>query len=260
MFARKPSPALVVAILAVVLACTGTATAAKFVISSGSQVKDGVLTGKDVKDRSITAKDLAPGTLSTVSGAADSKLRGAAGAPGAKGEAGAPGAKGEAGAPGASGAKGDAGAAGPQGEAGAKGADGDRGATGATGAQGPQGPQGERGPQGPAGATGPTGPQGAKGATGAQGPQGAPGLSGVERVELFDSRDQEFHFGYAYCPAGKRVISGGFSNVVFGQGDDLEVRVNAPTPSGNGWYVEVKFEGDDDRWDTYIYALCAATS
>jgi len=106
---RIPTPSLVIAILACVAACAGSATAASLI--TGSQIKDGTITGKDVKDHSIAAADL-------------------------KAPLG----------PAGSGAQGAAGPTGPAGPAGEKGAP---GAPGAAGAQGPQGPQGAQGPAGP---------------------------------------------------------------------------------------------------------------
>ncbi len=67
------------------------------------------------------------------------------------------------------GLKGDTGATGPQGL---------KGDTGATGPQGLKGDTGATGPQGLKGDTGATGPQGLKGDTGAQGPQGLTGPAG----------------------------------------------------------------------------------
>jgi hypothetical protein len=119
------SPAMVVAIFALIAACAGSATAATLI--SGKQIKDGTITGKDVKDRSISAIDLTGVSI------------GGAGA----GQPGASGAQGPAGPAGPAGPKGDAGAQGPAGPAGAK------GATGAAGAAGPQGPKGDTGPAGP---------------------------------------------------------------------------------------------------------------
>src|SRR5215210_3382459 len=90
---RIPTPSLVIAILASVAACAGSATAASLI--TGSQIKDGTITGKDVKDHSIAAAD-----LKAPLGPAGSPVQGAAG---------------PAGAPGAAGAKGSAGAQGPAG-------------------------------------------------------------------------------------------------------------------------------------------------
>jgi hypothetical protein len=49
-------PAIVVAILALVMACAGTAFAGKMI--TGSKIKNNSITGKDLKDGSVTEKDL----------------------------------------------------------------------------------------------------------------------------------------------------------------------------------------------------------
>lgn len=55
---RRPSPALIVSIISLVMATAGTATAAKVLISSSSQIKNGVVTSADIKDSSVTSKDV----------------------------------------------------------------------------------------------------------------------------------------------------------------------------------------------------------
>ncbi|WP_372788167.1 hypothetical protein [Paraconexibacter sp.] len=54
----RPSPALVVSIVALVVACAGTATAASVLITSSSQVKAGSLNGSDIKNSSLTGLDI----------------------------------------------------------------------------------------------------------------------------------------------------------------------------------------------------------
>jgi hypothetical protein len=54
---RRPSPALIVSIIALVMASAGTATAAKVLISSSSQIKKGAVNGGDVADGSLSSKD-----------------------------------------------------------------------------------------------------------------------------------------------------------------------------------------------------------
>jgi hypothetical protein len=113
-FRRRPSGSMLVALLALVMAMSGSAMAAALITSA--QIKDGT----------IQTKDLAKKTISAL--------------------------KGKTGANGATGATGAAGVAGPQGPAGAKGdigpagAKGDTGAAGAKGETGQQGQPGERGP------------------------------------------------------------------------------------------------------------------
>lgn len=56
----RPSPAMVVSIIALVVACAGTATAASVVlIKSSSQVKAGVLSGTDLHNKTIRNAQLA---------------------------------------------------------------------------------------------------------------------------------------------------------------------------------------------------------
>ncbi|MCW3048001.1 MAG: hypothetical protein JWO74_2285 [Solirubrobacterales bacterium] len=77
---RRVTPSLVLSLLAVVLACTGSAVAGGLI--TGKQVKDGSLTGRDVKDKSLTPADF----KGSVQGP-----QGAQGLPGAAGAAGPPG-------------------------------------------------------------------------------------------------------------------------------------------------------------------------
>lgn len=51
----RPTPSMLVSIVAVVIACAGSATAASLI--TGAQVKNGSLTGSDVKDHSLTGRD-----------------------------------------------------------------------------------------------------------------------------------------------------------------------------------------------------------
>ncbi len=60
----RPTPAMVVAIIALIVACAGTATAASVVlIKSSSQVKAGSLNGTDLKAKSLTNRTLADGSV-----------------------------------------------------------------------------------------------------------------------------------------------------------------------------------------------------
>jgi hypothetical protein len=88
------SPGTVIACIALVVACTGTATAATLI--TGKQIENNSVTTKDVKNKSLRAGDFRPGTL--LRGPA-----GAAGATGPQGPQGAQGAQGATGAPGLSG-------------------------------------------------------------------------------------------------------------------------------------------------------------
>jgi hypothetical protein len=57
-FLRRPrfTPAMAVAILAMVIAMSTSATAALLI--TGSQIKNGSVTGKDIKNKSVTGKDI----------------------------------------------------------------------------------------------------------------------------------------------------------------------------------------------------------
>ncbi len=134
------SAGLVLGVIALILALSGAAIAAK-----------GGLTGKQKKEVKAIAKSF-QGT-------------------GPAGPTGPVGANGKDGANGANGQPGGAGAAGATGKNGATGANGTNGTNGVTGATGPTGPTGE----GPGGG-GPTGPTGATGVTGATGEGGGGGF------------------------------------------------------------------------------------
>jgi len=111
MFRRTPRPsgAMIVALVAVVLACAGTATAAKLI--TGKDIKNSSVTGADIKNSSLKSADVKNGSLSAsdLSSGARKALKGDAGATGATGAAGA------AGAAGAQGVAGPAGPTGPRG-------------------------------------------------------------------------------------------------------------------------------------------------
>ena len=103
---------MIVAMIALAVALSGTAVAGTTKLITGSQIANGTIKLADIHSSAKTA------------------LKGQTGATGAQGPVGAQGAQGLGGPQGATGAKGDAGAV---------------GASGATGAIGPQGPQGNFG-------------------------------------------------------------------------------------------------------------------
>jgi hypothetical protein len=74
---RRPSPSLVISVVALIVALGGTGYAAVRV--TGKQIKDSSITGRDVKNKSLTKKDF----KGSVTGA-----RGATGALGPKGDKG----------------------------------------------------------------------------------------------------------------------------------------------------------------------------
>jgi hypothetical protein len=110
-------PGVVLGIIAVALAGSGTAVAANAI--TGKDVKNGSLTGADVKNRSLSTSDLSTAAISSLKGQTGAK--GATGATGATGPAGAsaPSVLGSAPLKGEAGSKGDKGEAGPSGLVGA---------------------------------------------------------------------------------------------------------------------------------------------
>jgi len=59
---RRPSPALVISCIALVVACTGTAFAAQ-VITSSNQIKNGAVASADLKDGTVQGRDIKNGTV-----------------------------------------------------------------------------------------------------------------------------------------------------------------------------------------------------
>jgi Collagen triple helix repeat (20 copies) len=186
-------------------------------------------------------------------------------------QAGLPGPQGPQGIQGLTGAAGATGATGPQGlkgdtgATGATGAQGIQGLTGATGATGAQGIQGLTGATGATGAQGIQGPKGDTGATGAQGVPGVPGVSGLvlvmgPTVTISNSNASSV----AACPAGKKVLGGGFNwtGSVFpdeNEPDSTGNFNNRFAPDGNGWTVH----SSNNVFETgsfTAFALCALAS
>ena len=167
---RRISPSMLVAVVALVLSCTGGAVAAGYITSA--QVKDNSLTGRDIRNRSLTPADFS-GSV--------------------------------------------------------------RGDDGRDGAPGPTGPQGPAGPAGP------------------QGPAGPSAVSALTTSEAADHPAGAVDGGTVACPAGQRVVSGGFfsdSGVVF---------LSRPTGDRTGWMVAVDNSGSSVSGDLEGYALCAGS-
>lgn len=152
-FGGRPSPALVLAFLAVV---GGAMTQSSWAVAliTGKDVRDSTLTGQDMKDGSLGPSDLSRAARAALSG--KTGPQGPEGKTGPAGPAGAsaPGPQGAQGEPGPVGPAGPAGLTGPAGEEGARGATGATGATGAAGAKGDPGAKGATGDRGPAGPQG----------------------------------------------------------------------------------------------------------
>lgn len=210
----RPSPALVVACLALVLALGGVAWARS---GSGGNSQP---TAKVI--HACVQPDLGDGEGQELSLADESGECPQGAMPiawnveGRRGQKGKRGPKGDRGARGARGPKGTAGAVGPQGAPGPTGAKGDVGAPGAQGETGPQGRPGPTGPSGPRGETGATGAEGQRGPIGPTGAEGPPGVSGYEVVtgsmqRLLAPGEETVLFAQAACPSGKKLLGGGQS-------------------------------------------------
>jgi hypothetical protein len=59
----RPSPAMVVAMIALVVACAGTATAATVLIHSSSQIANGVITANNIHASTITGRQIKNGSI-----------------------------------------------------------------------------------------------------------------------------------------------------------------------------------------------------
>ncbi|HYG95827.1 MAG TPA: collagen-like protein [Solirubrobacterales bacterium] len=94
---RLPSPATVLASIAVFAVLAGSATAATSLIN-GKDIKKGTITGKQVKNKSLSIKELSKAAVKKLRGATGPRGEaGARGATGARGERGETGARGPAG-------------------------------------------------------------------------------------------------------------------------------------------------------------------
>ena len=114
MFRRKPSPAMIVSLIALFVALGGTSYAALTITSK--QVKNNSLTGADIKNESVGSGDIKNGSLLAKDfKAGQFSASSTSGATGPAGPAGPKGDKGDTGATGATGAKGDTGATGAPG-------------------------------------------------------------------------------------------------------------------------------------------------
>lgn len=219
---RTPSPAMVVALLALFVATTGTAVAG--VMITGANVKNESLTGLDVRNGSITTLEIRNGTLRPVDFAGN-KLP-----------------------------------AGPKGEQGPAGPQGPQGPQGPAGPAGPQGQTGPKGAQGAKGATGPQGPQGAKGAVGPQGPAGLAAIEVVTGKSANDSSASKV--AAAVCPAGKHVLGGGaIATDAIGLADGVSVIGGGPANGGKGWLAYAKeLDPNPQAWELSVYAICATVA
>ena len=149
---------------------------------------------------------------------------------------------------------------GPTGQQGAQGQQGPIGLVGPVGPIGPVGPVGSQGLQGERGLQGEQGPQGLPGQQGIQGLQGPAGISGWEVVTVrSDNTGGEAlnSIGvYVDCPAGKKVLGGGYSMTI-GSLVGFSTAFNAPVGPST-WYVGlVRNDLTPTYWTVDAYAICA---
>ena len=123
-----------------------------------------------------------------------------------------------------------------------------------TGPTGPTGPTGATGDTGAQGAQGVQGPQGTQGPEGASGPVGATGVTGYEIVVGPPARNNAVTVAYADCPAGKKVLGGGFNHV----GNDDQVLSSNPAQFNSAWHWQVSLK--TAQGGTTAYAICANVS
>jgi hypothetical protein len=167
-----------------------------------------------------------------------------------------------------SGRRGPVGPVGPQGETGLQGPQGPPGERGAPGATGSAGPQGPAGPQGLAGATGAAGAQGPQGEPGPQGAQGAQGIPGPADSQVLaavsGTSARGIGAGQTYslsstCPAGKKILGGGYTYSVSNGAQTNRVSVNSYPSSGTAWAATVRVNtalGSTVTISLSVYAVC----
>jgi collagen triple helix repeat protein len=141
-----------------------------------------------------------------------------------------------------------------------------RGVQGNPGPQGPPGPKGDKGdpglqgPQGLQGLQGPQGDKGDTGDTGPAGPQGPSGVSGYQVVEgTVNSLDPFEGFSMTVaCPAGKRVLGGGYSGQGMVVDKDEPFAAFNGHPANDGWQIA----GNANPIGGFVvaFAVCANVS
>ena len=221
----RPSPAMIVALIALFIALASGAYAAVTIPANSvgtAQLKDGAVTARKLHNGAFTAAKIAFGTLL----AKDFKA-------GQLPTAG----RGE------NGPRGPEGGAGPAGSA---------GATGATGAG--AGTTGATGPTGSPGATGATGAGG--GTTGATGATGTPGIADfyvVEKTITVPASGSGPASQTAACSSGDVASGGGYT---LSSASEVEVFQDEPATEDKGWKVAmVKKIGTEQTGS--VWAVCA---
>jgi Collagen triple helix repeat (20 copies) len=228
---RKPSPAMLVAFIALVVSLGGTSYAAL-------SIPAGSVGSKELKRNSVSSPKVRAGSLllSDFRSSQRALLQGPTG-------------------PQAS--AGPQGPAGPAGSGGPAGPPGPQGPPGDTGATGPTGPVGVSGPTGPVGVTGPTGPTG-------------PADTFVQLVSgVTDDTDQVVQCD-ADSPELGRALGGGASADLDTPGGtpeptvELSAPVNAdgeraaPGERATGWIARIEWFNDPPGDETFTaYVVCA---
>ena len=117
--------------------------------------------------------------------------------------------------------------------------------------------KGSQGPAGPAGATGATGATGASGVNGVQGPAGGFDPAKVTYIEgpAVTIGPQANGSGKATCPAGAKVLSGGWVVI---SGNVGEVFGSRSYDSGGSWTVMVYNHAQYTNATVTPFAVCAA--
>ncbi|MFG2073149.1 hypothetical protein SAMN05421874_104262 [Nonomuraea maritima] len=83
-------------------------------------------------------------------------------------------------------------------------------------------------------------------------------IAGYEIVEsTFALRPNAFAGGSARCPAGKRVLGGGYAWPSVGLGSEPIVTVNRPIANGTVWQLTVRNPADSAVTSAIVYAQCA---
>lgn len=236
----RPSPALVVASFALLLALGGGAVAAGTIVTNSDKVDGLHAATKPTPGKLFPLNSLGkyPASVLTLT----SGPRGPSGPIGPSGP------------PGPSGPIGPQGKSGPQGPSGPPGSPGESGPGGPSGPSGPQGLSGPSGPSGPPGDSGPSGPSGPPGATGPTFLQwsgvvtlGVPGdcngADGCNYMPLVSGGT--FTTGHVYCAIGQSQ-AGSFPTFVIYYGSTASPenlwQLGACTPNqrfGAGSYMGV---------------------
>jgi Collagen triple helix repeat (20 copies) len=210
---RWPTPSIVVAAAAILVALGGTAVAANTLIHAWD-LAPGAVTSKAIRNGGVEPNDLSARTRAL--------LEASGGARGETGSSGAPGANG------ANGANGPNGAAGINGVNGTNGADGTDGVDGTDGTNGANGANGANGPNGANGVNGIDGTDGVDGTNGTDGIDGtiAP-LSAKQGLTALPTGSPPTTVVELAVPAGSYVVLAKTQLSHTGAGDSIDCTLKA---------------------------------